>query len=209
MEFVFGGTMLFWIALALLATVVPMRLVAEELRSGTIEPLLTAPVSAAEVVLGKWLAALAFFAAALGADAALLVYLRASAPRLDAGRDRGRLPRHGAARRREPGGRPRRVGGDAQPAAGRGAVVRRVLRRAAARRARGAGARARAGRRPPPRQPVAHDGGLRPRHRRLAPRGAAGDRHRRGAADRDRVARARCAARCPPMRRARAGCPGG
>ena len=56
MEFVFGGTMLFWIALALLATVLPMRLLAEELRSGTIEPLLTAPVTAGEVVLGKWLA---------------------------------------------------------------------------------------------------------------------------------------------------------
>ena len=45
MEFFFGGTILYWIALALLATVVPMRLLAEELRTGTIEPLLTAPVT--------------------------------------------------------------------------------------------------------------------------------------------------------------------
>ena len=50
MEFFFGGTILFWIAVALLATVIPMRLVAEERRTGTIEPLLTAPVTATDVV---------------------------------------------------------------------------------------------------------------------------------------------------------------
>jgi hypothetical protein len=77
MELVFGGTMLYWIGLALLATLVPMRLVAEELRSGTIEPLLTAPVSAGEAVLGKWLAALGFFLAAWAPTLLYLVYLRA------------------------------------------------------------------------------------------------------------------------------------
>src|SRR5262247_2391303 len=51
MEFFFGGTILYWIALALLATVVPMRLIAEERRTGTIEPLLTAPVTAAEIAV--------------------------------------------------------------------------------------------------------------------------------------------------------------
>jgi len=63
MEFFFGGTILYWIALALLVTVLPMRLLAEERRSGTIEPLLTAPVAPIEVVLGKWLGAFGFFAA--------------------------------------------------------------------------------------------------------------------------------------------------
>jgi ABC-2 type transport system permease protein len=63
MELFFGGTILYWIAMALLATVVPMRLLAEEIRTGTIEPLLTAPVTPAEVVLGKWLAAIGFYVA--------------------------------------------------------------------------------------------------------------------------------------------------
>jgi ABC-2 type transport system permease protein len=85
MEWVFGGTMMYWIALALLATVAPMRLVAEELRSGTIEPLLTAPVTAGEVVLGKWLAALAFFATAWVPTLAYVVYLRATGASPDPG----------------------------------------------------------------------------------------------------------------------------
>ncbi|HXT99807.1 MAG TPA: Gldg family protein [Polyangia bacterium] len=85
MEFFFGGTMMFWIALALLVTVAPMRLVAEELRSGTIEPLLTAPVTAAEVVVGKWLAAVTFFATAWVPTLAYVVYLRATGAALDPG----------------------------------------------------------------------------------------------------------------------------
>src|SRR5688572_1478621 len=85
MEFVLGRTMLFWIAMALLAAVVPMRLLAEELRSGTIEPLMTAPVSAAEVVIAKWLAALLFFAAAWAPTLLYPVYLRAVGADLDAG----------------------------------------------------------------------------------------------------------------------------
>ncbi|HSY40706.1 MAG TPA: Gldg family protein [Polyangia bacterium] len=75
MEFFFGGTILFWIALGLLATVVPMRLIAEELRTGTIEPLLTAPVSPGEVVVGKWLAALGFYLAAWAPTLLYLLYL--------------------------------------------------------------------------------------------------------------------------------------
>jgi ABC-2 type transport system permease protein len=77
MEFFFGGTMLFWLALALLGTLVPMRLIAEELRSGTIEPLLTAPVAPAEAVLGKWLAALGFYVTAWAPTLLYLLYLRA------------------------------------------------------------------------------------------------------------------------------------
>jgi hypothetical protein len=85
MEFVLGRTMLFWIAMALLAAVVPMRLLAEELRSGTIEALMTAPVSAAEVVVGKWLAALVFLTAAWAPTSLYVVYLRAVGAELDAG----------------------------------------------------------------------------------------------------------------------------
>ncbi|HEX3903100.1 MAG TPA: Gldg family protein [Polyangia bacterium] len=85
MEFFFGGTILYWIALGLLATVVPMRLVAEELRSGTIEPLLTAPVSPAEVVGGKWLAAFGFYLAAWAPTVLYLFYLRRVGATLDPG----------------------------------------------------------------------------------------------------------------------------
>ena len=85
MEFFFGGTILYWIALGLLATVVPMRLIAEELRTGTIEPLLTAPVSPAEVILGKWLAALGFYLAAWAPTLLYLAYLRHVGALLDPG----------------------------------------------------------------------------------------------------------------------------
>ena len=86
MEFFFGGTILYWIAVGLLATVVPMRLIAEELRAGTIEPLLTAPVSPFEVVAGKWLAAVAFYVAAWAPTALMVAYLRAIGGSLDPGR---------------------------------------------------------------------------------------------------------------------------
>jgi ABC-2 type transport system permease protein len=43
--------------------VITMRLIAEERRSGTIEVLLTSPVTEAQVVAGKFVAALAFYAA--------------------------------------------------------------------------------------------------------------------------------------------------
>ncbi|HLK89821.1 MAG TPA: DUF4350 domain-containing protein [Polyangia bacterium] len=85
MEFFFGGTILYWIALGLLATVVPMRLVAEELRTGTIEPLLTAPVSPGEVALGKWLAALGFYLLAWAPTLLYLLYLRAVGASLEPG----------------------------------------------------------------------------------------------------------------------------
>ncbi len=60
MEAFFGG-FLFWIMLIVLLPVLTMRLIAEELRSGTIEVLMTAPISEAEVVAGKYLAALTFY----------------------------------------------------------------------------------------------------------------------------------------------------
>jgi ABC-2 type transport system permease protein len=85
MEFFFGGTMLYWVALALLVTVLPMRLLAEERRSGTIEPLLTAPVAPIEVVLGKWMGALGFFAACWAPTLLYVAYLRAVGATLDPG----------------------------------------------------------------------------------------------------------------------------
>ncbi|MBX2850984.1 MAG: ABC transporter permease [Phycisphaeraceae bacterium] len=47
--------------LVFLAPAISMRLISEELRSGTFERLMTSPVSDTQVVLGKWLGALVFF----------------------------------------------------------------------------------------------------------------------------------------------------
>lgn len=51
-----------WLMLILLAPVLTMRLLSEELRSGSIEILMTAPITEAQVVAGKYLAALTFYA---------------------------------------------------------------------------------------------------------------------------------------------------
>ena len=61
LQLFFGGTFLFWLVLLFLAPVLTMKLVAEERRQGTIEVLMTAPVTEGQVVLGKYLAALTFF----------------------------------------------------------------------------------------------------------------------------------------------------
>jgi ABC-2 type transport system permease protein len=62
-----------WMTLILLFVLpmLTMRLLAEEFRSGTIETLLTAPVTEAEIVAGKFLGALAAYAILLGT---LLLY---------------------------------------------------------------------------------------------------------------------------------------
>jgi ABC-2 type transport system permease protein len=57
----FGGTTLFYILVFVFVPVLTMRLLAEESRTGTIEPLLTAPVSEISVVLGKFAAAMTFW----------------------------------------------------------------------------------------------------------------------------------------------------
>ena len=56
----FGGTIFFWFFLVV-APLITMRLVAEERRSGTIEVLLTSPVTEAQVIVGKFAAALVFY----------------------------------------------------------------------------------------------------------------------------------------------------
>ena len=59
----FGNTVLLYLVLFLLVPPMTMRLFAEERRSGTIESLMTAPVSAPAVVLAKYTAALATYLA--------------------------------------------------------------------------------------------------------------------------------------------------
>jgi ABC-2 type transport system permease protein len=57
----FGGTFLFFVPLLLFVPVLTMRLLAEERATGTLEPLLTAPVTERAVVLGKYAAAMVFW----------------------------------------------------------------------------------------------------------------------------------------------------
>ncbi|HQP44625.1 MAG TPA: ABC transporter permease [Thermoanaerobaculales bacterium] len=57
----FGGTVFFWLFLLFTVPVITMRLIAEERRSGTIEVLLTSPVTEGQVIAGKFLAALLFY----------------------------------------------------------------------------------------------------------------------------------------------------
>ena len=62
LDLFFGGTFFFWLLVTAMAPVLTMRLLAEEKRSGSIEVLMTAPVTEGQVVAGKYLAALVFYA---------------------------------------------------------------------------------------------------------------------------------------------------
>lgn len=60
-QFFLGGTILTWLLFWTLPALITMRAVAEERRSGSIETLMTAPVSELEVILGKFFAALVLY----------------------------------------------------------------------------------------------------------------------------------------------------
>ncbi len=66
----------FWITTLTLVPVLTMRLFAEEKRSGTIEMLMTAPVSDTAVVLAKYLGAVSFYIAIWAPTALYVVILR-------------------------------------------------------------------------------------------------------------------------------------
>ena len=61
LELFFGQTIFTWLVLIFAGTFLSMRLISEELRSGTIETLLTSPISETQVVAGKYAAALTFY----------------------------------------------------------------------------------------------------------------------------------------------------
>lgn len=66
----------FWLGMLFVIPVITMRLLAEEKRSGTIEVLMTAPVTEAQVVLAKFFASLLFYCLAIGPSALFLLVLR-------------------------------------------------------------------------------------------------------------------------------------
>ncbi|HLD36272.1 MAG TPA: ABC transporter permease [Planctomycetota bacterium] len=59
----------------IISTMITMRLLAEEKRSGTLETLMTAPVTETEVVVSKYLSALVFFLALIAPTAAYVILL--------------------------------------------------------------------------------------------------------------------------------------
>jgi ABC-2 type transport system permease protein len=61
LSFFFNG-LFFWLVLLFVAPALSMRLISEELRSGTIEMLLTAPITEAQVIVSKFLSAWIFYA---------------------------------------------------------------------------------------------------------------------------------------------------
>jgi ABC-2 type transport system permease protein len=63
--------------LTMIIPAITMRLISEEYRSGTIEPLMTAPISDAQMVVGKYLAAVFFYAIMLIGTLIYLVILKA------------------------------------------------------------------------------------------------------------------------------------
>jgi ABC-2 type transport system permease protein len=70
-----SGSLLFWFAIMVAVSVLTMRLLAEERRSGTLETLLTLPVTEIEVVLAKWLAGVVMFVMLLVPFAVYLPFL--------------------------------------------------------------------------------------------------------------------------------------
>jgi ABC-2 type transport system permease protein len=84
LEAFFGGTIFYWLFLLFVIPVITMRLVAEERRSGTLEVLLTSSVTEAQVIVGKFLAALVFYAA-LWAPTAIYVILLQQKTAIDPG----------------------------------------------------------------------------------------------------------------------------
>jgi ABC-2 type transport system permease protein len=70
-----AGSPLFWIGTLIAVPLLTMRLIAEERRTGTIEPLLTLPVTESEIVIAKWIAGVLMFLALLIPYAIYLPFL--------------------------------------------------------------------------------------------------------------------------------------
>lgn len=86
MQFYFGGSFfLFWLPVIFICAAVSMRLVAEERRLGTLEALLTAPLSAAQIVAGKFAGAYLFYAALWLPTGSFYVLLLGAGARPEAG----------------------------------------------------------------------------------------------------------------------------
>jgi len=72
MQFTFGGVV--WL-LAFLAPAISMRLMSEELRSGTLDLMVSAPISDAQLILGKWLGSMGFLCVLMSPLLVLIITL--------------------------------------------------------------------------------------------------------------------------------------
>lgn len=70
-----SGSTPFWFGILVAVPVLTMRMLAEENRSGTIETLATAPITEADIVVGKWLAGVVMYLALLAPFAIYLPFL--------------------------------------------------------------------------------------------------------------------------------------
>ncbi len=85
-SYLFGSGLLVWLLLPAFPPLLALRLLAEERRVGTLEPLLTAPVRDGAVVLAKYFAACGFFLLFWGGVLLLFVALHLAGAELDGGR---------------------------------------------------------------------------------------------------------------------------
>lgn len=86
MQFYFGGSFfLFWLPVIFICAALSMRLVAEERRLGTLEALLTAPLSPGQIVAGKFVGAYLFYAALWLPTATFYVLLMGAGARPEIG----------------------------------------------------------------------------------------------------------------------------
>ena len=79
-QFFFGGTFFFWFATLLICPLLTMRTFSEEKRTGSIEFLLTAPVTDLQVVLAKFLGAWSSYCCLWGFTLVFFVILRLFTP---------------------------------------------------------------------------------------------------------------------------------
>lgn len=86
MQYFFSGSFfIFWLPVIFLCAAVSMRLVAEERKQGTLEALLTAPLSPSQVAVGKYLGAMGLYVALWLPTVAFYVLLRGAGVDPDVG----------------------------------------------------------------------------------------------------------------------------
>lgn len=79
-QFYFGGTFFYWFSALITAPLLTMRTFSEEKRTGTLEALLAAPVTDAQVVLAKFLGAWLAYVILWAATAVFFLLLRRFTP---------------------------------------------------------------------------------------------------------------------------------
>lgn len=80
-----GGSILFWINALVIPPLLTMRLIAEEKRTGTIEGLMTAPITDVAVVVAKFCGALLFYVALWLPSAIYLIMMKSFGALPDSG----------------------------------------------------------------------------------------------------------------------------